>query len=270
MNKSNGVYWPTLVKTLQRIDDAIGPEPTTPAIARPYGRGTLDPRFAVVPVRVAEVPPAPPTPSQLQAAPTLGVAPAPAETLELADQLAEHGGHDETFVADAIRDAIAAAADPALTTVAEIRPPDGESIYDNIVDLAASLDPPPEPLKLTRAQINALPKASPQPFDIPSAPHLGIPVIEVDTVEESTPYKIAAAAQRSFEDIHRDVVIAEVLRPAPTDTSWLAVEPAAAPPCTDCGAVLLCSLDCLDRVATVQPAPPSRRGWLPAFLRRPR
>lgn len=170
MNKSNGVHWPTLVKTLQRIDDAIGPEPTTPAIARPYGRGALDPRFAVVPDRVAEVPPAPPTPSLLQAAPTLGVAarervvlgpPAPAETLELADQLADHGGHDETEVAEFLRDAIAAAADPDQTVVTEVNP--------------SALSP--------------------------------------------------AARQ-----LHRQVVIAEVLRPQP----------------------------------------PSRRGWLPAFLRRPR
>ena len=53
------------------------------------------------------------------------------------------------------------------------------------------IPPPPEPIKLTQDQIDALPKAQPQPFGLPGGGLFGTPVIKVDTVEESTPHQMA-------------------------------------------------------------------------------
>ena len=82
---------------------------------------------------------------------------------------------------------------PAPTVI----PPTGAEIWANIEQVAAHLGdaPPPlvEPVKLTRSQMDALrPRNevwSPPSGVVPSlAPLLGVPVVEVETVEESTPY----------------------------------------------------------------------------------
>lgn len=49
----------------------------------------------------------------------------------------------------------------------------------------------PEPIKLTRAQIDAILKATPARPGEPNMALLGIPIIEVETVEESTPHQLA-------------------------------------------------------------------------------
>lgn len=74
-------------------------------------------------------------------------------------------------------------------------PPTGAEILANIrqvMDQLAVAPPPslPEPVKLTRAQMNVLPRAEPSPPWLGGqvAPLFGVSVVEVATVEESTPY----------------------------------------------------------------------------------
>ena len=75
-----------------------------------------------------------------------------------------------------------------------VLPPTGTDIWASIERVAAGISdaPPPlvEPVKLTRSQMDAL-RPRGEVWSPPSgvvAPLLGVPVVEVDTVEESTPY----------------------------------------------------------------------------------
>jgi hypothetical protein len=66
------------------------------------------------------------------------------------------------------------------------------ALYD---ELMAMLDafppvPPPEPVRLTHRQIEALPKAEPQPYGLRSAELFGVPVYQVDRIEDSTVYQL--------------------------------------------------------------------------------
>lgn len=66
--------------------------------------------------------------------------------------------------------------------------------------------PPPEPIRLTRRQIDALPKAKPQPFGLQGADLLGSPVYRVDRVEDSTPYQLNHPGQpATVEQRHAEI-----------------------------------------------------------------
>ncbi|MGW4525157.1 hypothetical protein [Amycolatopsis sp. NPDC004378] len=131
--------------------------------------------------------------------------PPAAELLAMADDLNAHGGLDETFVAELIRQAVTdEPLDAAYKALGVPRPAPGsvppvtttaaETIsYETIVEAlekVAPLRPPPEPIKLTREQWAAVPKASPgEPWEL--YPGLvGTRVELVETVQESTPYRL--------------------------------------------------------------------------------
>jgi hypothetical protein len=73
----------------------------------------------------------------------------------------------------------------------EPRPP---LTYEQMHDLIRRLgpfDPPPEPIQLTDEQFDQVPKAPPRkPWEPAPSPFSGIPVYRVDTVEESTAYRL--------------------------------------------------------------------------------
>lgn len=111
-----------------------------------------------------------------------------ARILELADQLDEAGTPDETFVAAELRNALTG------VVLAPSQPPPPLT-YEQLADTLNQLGsvPPLEPIKLTREQLAALPRAKPDPFGSQVNALFGTPVELVDTVEESTPYRMAMA-----------------------------------------------------------------------------
>lgn len=123
-----------------------------------------------------------------------GITPPPAvELLAMADDLNAHGGLDETFVAGLLREV--AVDDPPPVTVT--KPASYDDIVDNIRRLSDAMPPPLEPIKLTREQIDAIPKAPPRkPWELDPT-FFGTPIELVDTVEESTPYQLQAEAAGS-------------------------------------------------------------------------
>lgn len=62
--------------------------------------------------------------------------------------------------------------------------------YAKMQEAIRDLPPPPDPVRLTRRQMDALPKAMPQPHGALGAGLLGVPVYRVDRIEDSTPYQL--------------------------------------------------------------------------------
>ena len=121
-------------------------------------------------------------PSELPVAPELGAsqedAPTDAELEQLGAQL------DEADFAEALGDLVVSGLSRPTVT------------YDELCDLYARMSPAPplDPVKLTRAQMDAFPKSR---YSGPGGPNwhfFGTPVELVDTVEESTPYLLANPA----------------------------------------------------------------------------
>lgn len=93
-----------------------------------------------------------------------------------------------------IADAIQAATEEHLTGIVTTTPARAEPLtLDDIMDVYrqfGAMSPPPEPIRLTREQIDALPLAEPSPLHTGVVGDLfGTPVELVDTVEESTPFQ---------------------------------------------------------------------------------
>ncbi|ANN16226.1 hypothetical protein SD37_11620 [Amycolatopsis orientalis] len=131
-----------------------------------------------------------------------GIEPPPA--VVLADQLARLGARlddaDFTAAADSVRPELAAAIraaaeESAIEVIATTAPPRAEPVtLDDIVEMMnrISLDtcPMTERIKLTREQMDALPKAWPPRYTNGMIVNLfDVPVELVETVEESTPYQ---------------------------------------------------------------------------------
>lgn len=138
--------------------------------------------------------------------------PTPAELREIADSLNAHGGLDEVFVAELLRQAADPLADakrglgivdtpPPVTTTEPIT-------YETIVEALEKIAPlGPQRLdvvKLTQEQIDAV--TASQPHVAPSAEpwhYFGTPVEIVETIEESTPYRerLRTAAIEAMADV---------------------------------------------------------------------
>jgi hypothetical protein len=81
----------------------------------------------------------------------------------------------------------------------------GQSPYDDIRNAMKLMDayPPPEgrePIKLTAEQLDVVPRATPDPYGGTLGSLFGTPEALVETVQELTPYLLAARAQRSPDE----------------------------------------------------------------------
>jgi hypothetical protein len=148
-----------------------------------------------------------------------GLPPRPAaELLAMANDLNAHGGLDETFVAELLRQAADPLAD-AKRGLGIVDPPPApvkttEPIsYETIIaalEKVAPLGPTPlDTVKLTQGQIDAFPHTrhtapSDQPWH-----YFGTPVELVETVEESTPYQLANAQPGGIVEFRGDLTEAE-------------------------------------------------------------
>ncbi|WP_372672613.1 hypothetical protein [Amycolatopsis kentuckyensis] len=80
--------------------------------------------------------------------------------------------------------------------------------YERLVEMIESFPPPPKPIRLTRRQMDALPKATPKPerYGVLSADLFGIPVHRVDRVEDSTPYQLEHPGEpASIDERHAEI-----------------------------------------------------------------
>lgn len=89
-------------------------------------------------------------------------------------------------------------------------------------ELVASVKRSREPIKLTREQFDAIPRVEPRPYGALGT-FAGTPVHIVDTVEESTPYRLRRLTRERIADMFR--LPAAFGDPAPTyDDTWNAYQ----------------------------------------------
>lgn len=122
----------------------------------------------------------------------------------IADELNAHGGFDETFVAELLREAVKD--QPASAPAPE--PITYESIVEALEKIAP-LSPPPAPIKLTREQWAAVPKAPPRMPGQPDPALFGTPVEIVECAEDSTLVNDALARQYARLGVPRLVTAKE-------------------------------------------------------------
>lgn len=122
---------------------------------------------------------------------------------------------DTSAARDVRRQRIVTGKPPAVPAAAVI-----QADFARAVAAIDAAGPAPEPVKLTRSQIDALPKAAEQEPGRPSAALLGVPVIEVATVEESTPYELARVKEIGTAVLN-EVCAASFTPDPPSRRGWL-------------------------------------------------
>jgi hypothetical protein len=178
---------------LEKLGDRVPMPPVADVIAFPLGSGILG--------LEGGPPRTPPYPCSYT--PVSGP-PSPEEVREIADELNAHGGLDEVFVAELLRQAADPYADakrglgmvdtpPPVTTTEPIT-------YETIVEALEKIAPlgplSLDTVKLTQEQVDVFLDAFPDTrYAAPSAGpwhYFGTPVEIVETIEESTPYQLTA------------------------------------------------------------------------------
>jgi hypothetical protein len=167
---------------LEKLGDRVPVAPVADVIAFPLGSGILG--------WESGVPRTPPYPCGIK--PVFG--PPDADELRaIVADLNAHGGFDETFVAALLEQA----AEPPhligdrnpITT--EPSPDVTQHRLDTIHEWLGKLPPPPKPVKLTPDQLATVQRNTPPPEPFtPDRSLWAVPVEIVETVEESTPYRL--------------------------------------------------------------------------------
>lgn len=210
-----GIHWSDIVAEIDRDHRARKPEPepdSTPSLGDPGSPLGVEapvvdvskPGFGIVSIAEAR---------------SWGIEPPPAvELLAMADDLNAHGGLDETFVAELLRQAADPYADakrglgivdPPATKTEPTKPITYESIVEALEKVAPLGPTRLDVVKLTQEQIDAFPRSrmaapSSEPWH-----YFGTPVELVETVEESTPYQLANARPGGIVEFRGDLTEAE-------------------------------------------------------------